>query len=283
MAKGDIERVNGDNLLYRLFLNLLDGDDAVSAPLIDAMIRATAIWFPPQIYSQLPVLLPWVVRDPACRPRTVAGKRTPDEWSSPNTDGYLRDDNSLIKNIPKSLEVVGPPESPLRGSLLGNAFVASHVWREVNLEDLASRDPRLNSFVPNLVWLPKQIAKLSDREGGKMQEALKRTSWALYRHAAVRDHLQNTVEDIWKLIPEPAAGPTIDPAYLNFFQVTDKFVASRLTSLREVIQLCRSVLDETPLQKTGRISTRYFEKLPTLEKHVVGRFWSQIALYDSPG
>ena len=160
-----------------------------------------AIWLPLDVYREWPVLLPWVVRDSTCRGNKKLG--IPDEWGAPDTDGYLSDDNSLVKVLPRSLEVRTPLVGHLRGARMGNEFVASHVWRVVDHAKLASRVPLLNSFVPNLVWLPTQVSKLSDREGGPVQRALQATAWSMFRSAPVAPHLSEIVEAAWEMIPEP--------------------------------------------------------------------------------
>lgn len=44
---------------------------------------------------------------------------------------------------------------------IGNGFVASHVWRKLTNNGSASQHPLTYSFIPNLVWLPTQVAKLT--------------------------------------------------------------------------------------------------------------------------
>jgi hypothetical protein len=71
----------------------------------------------------------------------LTGYASPDKWSSPDDAGFLRDDNSLIKALPRSLLVRGPKNSHISGARLGTEFVAAHVWRVVGHEHLASRLP----------------------------------------------------------------------------------------------------------------------------------------------
>lgn len=82
-----------------------------------------------------------------------------------------------------------------------------------------------DDFVPHLVWLPAQVSKLSDRERSVVQEALKSTSWAIYRKAPVDDFLQPVVEEAWATLPVPA--PLSDPVLLeelNWFESTVGFL-----------------------------------------------------------
>lgn len=167
--------VHGDDLLYRFFRDLFEDDSELAASIPSRMLIDMGVWLPLDVYYRWPVLLPWVVRDSACRGNRKRG--IPDQWSSPNSLGYLRDDNSLVKGLPRSLDIASPRGTSLRGARLGTKFVASHVWREVEGSELASRVPLLNSFVPNLVWLPLQVSKLSDQERSPVQLALQGLAW----------------------------------------------------------------------------------------------------------
>ena len=245
------------------------------------MIREMAVWLPLDLYAQVPVLLPWVVRDPKCRPHKAAGQTVPDQWGAPDSDGFQRDDNSLIKGIPKSLQIAGPDDSPLTGKKMGPSFVASHIWREVEgLGMLASRHPKLNSFVPNLVWLPKQISKLSDREGSIIQDMLKTASWSIYRDAAVDPRFRSQVEEIWGLLK-----PSYDKLQYRLeislekslqFVSSANFVESRKKPAAEVIKFIDSILSQIP-QSTKRLSGRYIKGLPLLSREKLTSLRSQVS------
>ena len=47
----------------------------------------------------------------------------------------------------------------------------------------------LNSFVPNLVWLPVQISKLTDREGSYAQRFLQAISCQIYKNISLPKEL----------------------------------------------------------------------------------------------
>lgn len=170
--------VHGDDLIYRFLRDLFTDDEGEYGAVPRALLAATGIWFPTSVYQTNPVLAPFAVRDASCR----GGKGKPDIWGSPDSAGYLRDDNSLIKGIPRSLAIRAPSQKHLNGRRMATEFVAAHVWRQcADGGTLASRRPLLNSFVPNVVWLPSQIAKLTDIEGSLVQRTLQEMSWALYR------------------------------------------------------------------------------------------------------
>jgi hypothetical protein len=196
--------IHGDDLLYRFFQEALRSNQELFAAVPQLLITTMALWLP-SIRMSAGLPLPWVVRDPKCRGNPREG--IADQWSSPDESGFLRDDNSLIKAIPRALTVKGPRGSHVHGARLGREFVASHVWRKVNDDQLASRIPLLNSFVPNLVWLPGQVAKLTDREGGVVQQTLQAMSYEIYRRAPIAGHLLDVVEETWALIPPPTMIP----------------------------------------------------------------------------
>jgi len=252
--------VHGDDLLYRFFEDALKSRPELFATIPQLLITTMGLWLPLDAYERWPVLLPWVVRDAKCRGNPRKGVL--DEWSSPDAQGYLRDDNSLIKAIPRSLLIAGPKRSHVQGARMGSEFVASHIWRVVKHADLASHHPLLNSFIPNLVWLPAQIAKLSDRQGGVVQKTLEAMSYTVYRQAPVLPHLQQAVEEAWEMIPPPTVELepfTLDD--LNWFQATPAFFRTRTSRLESVIAALDAIDDGLPLGERV-VTRRYAVGLP---------------------
>lgn len=145
-----------------------------------SLIAQTSIWFSVELYVAMPVVLPHVLRDNECRKKLcdVGHRKTKkgnigelrDLWSTPSPEGYVRDDNSLIKTLPKNLKIESS-DAALNESTLGSNWVACHIWPMSKV-----RDPWLNSFVPNLVWLPKPLDVLSDRDGHPVQQILQLAS-----------------------------------------------------------------------------------------------------------
>lgn len=255
--------IHGDDLLYRFLTDLFADDTGAYGQVPQLMLASMGVWLPLDVYRQLPVLLPWVVRDPSCRPRGGSI----DDWSSPNSLGYLRDDNSLIKSLPRSLSISSSRQPHLNGARMATEFVAAHVWRTcTDGGDLASRRPSLNSFVPNLVWLPSQVAKLTDREGSTVQVTLQGLAWAIYRNAPVERRLKAVVEESWSLLPEPAdtdLPERIDPQELNWFVSTDRFLVTRMQRLNSVVgaldKLARGQVIDTKV-----VTSRYTAGLPSI-------------------
>jgi hypothetical protein len=159
--------VDGNHVLYHFLQKQLLQEDVWLFQMLTArLITSLGIWLPLRTYSVIPLLTPHAVRDPTCRKDAKTGR--PEAWGSPNKEGYFRDDNSLIKGIPGALSIESS-FSEYNGARMGNGFVASHVWRKLTDNSSASQHPLTYSFVPNLVWLPAQVAKLSDREGSFVQ------------------------------------------------------------------------------------------------------------------
>lgn len=260
------KEIHGDDLIYR-FLRDLFTDEEAFGHVAEALLAATAIWFPTAVYRELPVLVPYVVRDPSCRGR--AGQL--DQWASPDTEGYLRDDNSSIKNIPRSLSIHAPAQKHLNGRRMAREFVAAHVWRvPTDGGVLASRRPLLNSFVPNLVWLPSQIAKLTDLEGSSVQRTLQAMSFARYRNEEVAPHLSEVVDQAWALLPPPSSKLSVVTNDWNYFVPTERFLQLRQERIVSVHSAVGTLLAGKQLT-TKVIATRYTEGLPLIDHDALER------------
>ena len=60
--------------------------------MIEQLLLWGGIWFYPETYQKLPVLLPYAVRDAVCREKDpITGK---DTRGAANSKGYIPDDNS---------------------------------------------------------------------------------------------------------------------------------------------------------------------------------------------
>jgi len=285
MATPGSKLLNGDNLLYRLFQKLLASEDhKIRSALAGEMIQGMTIWLPTELYQKCPVILPWVVRNQKCRPHKLKGKQYPDRWGAPDELGYQMDDNTLIKGIPKSLPIAGPEDSPLVGKKMGNDFVASHIWREIDgLDVLASCHPELNSFAPNLVWLPSQISKLSDREGQIIQDLLKLASWKIYRGVKVDPRYSDSVEAIWKYLEKDIENISekyrFDVKIAHYFLPKDeKFVLRRIETARKALDFissCESGMPKPPESTTSR----YAEGLPKFSKATLSKLKNQVSKF----
>ena len=260
---------SGDDILYHFFQKQLRANNPDFAKsFIMQAINALGIWIYPDFYQKIPVILPFAVRDPSCRKNKMTGQ---DEWASPNSRGLLRDDNSLVKGIIKSMPVISNGNL-YKDITLGNGFVASHIWRKTSHAssdaELASRNPWLNTFIPNLVWLPKQISKMTDREDGWAQQYVKVLSRHIYEHCSFKSPLQERVRNLWSKLPAPDGFVDVDLpdiSTLNFFDPREKIVITRIKKIEQVIAAIRKVIANQPLDKKV-IASRYMEGLPHINR-----------------
>ncbi|MBL8019716.1 MAG: hypothetical protein JNM27_08640 [Leptospirales bacterium] len=229
------------------------------------LVAALGIWFHPDTYAATPVLIPFAIRD--AKARKSNNPNGVEEWGSPNSFGYFRDDNSLVKNLPRTLPIISPLSDIYSGETLGNGFVASHVWRTTTVPGdkpvLASRLPETYSFLPNLVWLPAQVSKLTDREGSFTQIYLQALASKIYRNVEVPARFKPLVDRIWTRLPVPEGIPAQglpDITELNFFQHSQQFVEKRKASIQSVITAVDCILKGQAIEKT--ISSRFTTGLP---------------------
>ena len=262
-----IKKLDGNELLYPFFKSWLEKEQDTAQEFIKKARDALGIWLHPKYYQELPIIVPYAIRDSSCR---RSGPNHTDEWGTPDIRGFFRDDNSLIKNIVNSMTVKSPTHW-LKG-LKGNGFTASHVWREPSdyKENpiLASRRPELNSFVPNLVWLPKQIAKLTDREGSFAQHYLQALSRHIYGKVEVKNGVIKLVNDIWNLLPSPndlrnVALPDINT--IAFFDYQEKIVNKRKTKrIAAIRDACQDILEFKSISTSTLVTKRYRDGLPSI-------------------
>lgn len=253
--------------IYRYLLEGMNGPDAGKfTQLAIDLIQRLGIWWSPEVYATLPVMVPWCIRDRTCR-----YDQGPESWGAPRSDGYLRDDNSIIKKLPLSLLISGPEGSLYRGQKPWRGFTACHIWRDLPGGTYAGADPWLYSFVPNLIWLPTWLAPLTDRQGGHVQAVLQRTSLALFREVVVPAPLCSYTEASWSKLPPPGPGVALAPENIQKFEPASAFFSRRLAYIDNVINGCGEVLHgRSPSRKL--ICTRYSEGLPALDRGEIGQF-----------
>ena len=230
------------------------------------LIQDLGVWWSPDVYAALPVIVPWCIRDRTCR-----YDQGPESWGSPRSDGYLRDDNSIIKKLPLSLIINGPEGSPYRGQKPWRGFTACHIWRDLPGGALAGADPWLYSFVPNLIWLPSWLAPLTDLQGSEVQAVLQRTSIALFRDVDVPSPVCDYSETAWRKLSAPAPGTALVTQRLQKFESVPAFFSRRLTYLDNFVSGCDEVLGGRSLSRK-LICSRYTEELPALDHDAIRQF-----------
>ncbi|MCB0857336.1 MAG: hypothetical protein KDB57_04345 [Solirubrobacterales bacterium] len=263
MKKTTRKALDGRSVLYGYLQGeLLRSDVWLFQMLVARLVVGLGVWASPEIYARYPLLRPYAVRDPKCRGNKKKG--IPDQWGSPNKKGFFRDDNSLVKRLPYSLPLSAPKNSAYDGALVSKGFVASHIWRILKGENgLASRHWMTYSFVPNLVWLPAEVSKLTDREGSFVQAYVQALSIKIYRNAQISPELEPLVEEIWDLLPTPTGIPSEglpDPNELNYFVPDDAFFSRRIKDLHAVMAALELVRERRPL-KGKVVAKRYSQGL----------------------
>lgn len=243
------------------------------ADLTSELFVRLGVWWSPKAYSRLPVITPWCVRDRTCR-----YDHGPESWGAPRADGYMRDDNSIIKKLPLSTLIVAPQGHPYADRKPWRGFTACHIWHELPTNTLAGADPWLYSFMPNLVWLPSWLAPLSDRHESHAQALLQRTSIEVFRNVAVPASLQELVESAWGKLPPPPAEPALPQNRLAFFEPDEGFFARRLAYLDKVMAGCESILNLGTIP-SKLICSRYTVGLPLIETDALREFHDVIADY----
>lgn len=267
-------KIDGDNILYHYFQNHIIKEESEEEKLIlTRMLSDLSIWLPIDLYIRMPILIPYAVRDPTCR-KSVNKIR--EEWGSCNSSGYFRDDNTLIKAIPRQFKIISNKNTYPK-SRIGIGFVASHVWRKLSTNTtLASRNPLTNTFVPNLVWLPRQLSKLTDREGSFSQKYLQALSIARFNHLVLDEKKRDYVRRIWQILPSPKI--KIDDKHvknLNFFDLEEEDIQKKVNGLLTNINLIK---ESHPKRKLH--CSRYFltySKLPERTKTLFTNSLSEYA------
>jgi hypothetical protein len=261
---GRAKTIDGNDLLYHFFQKTLVEEDADQFHALTArLVVSLGVWLPPEAYRRYPLLVPYAVRDPKCRGDKRRG--LPDEWGAPDSTGLFRDDNSLIKGIPRSLTVVNPANRLVHGRKLGTSFVAAHVWRKLVDGSAAPHNALTYSFLPNLVWLPSQLAKLSDREGSFVQTLLQAISRRIYRDVELNSGVSEFAEAAWSLLPERNASGLVlpDVSRLNFFAFDELWLQRRVRTLALVASALAGVADGI-VHPEKVVSSRYGSGLTTL-------------------
>ena len=263
-------KIDGDKVLYKY---LQDDLQNIDFPFFfQAAIRFVidlGVWIHPESFERIPIFEPICVRDGA-----VISNRN--EWGNPHIDsGYFRDDNSMVKKVIKqsnSQKIESKRISAYQGKILGDGYWCSHVWRDIGTGQLASRYNELFSFIPNLVWLPKQIAKLTDREGGIVQTVLQEISLHIYKDAINDPKLNKFInEHSWSKI-ENQKRDTVIPKYalpplesFNFVRLPGHFIQNKLRKHKKVANALRAHANGNKLP-TGKImSSKYDPHISTID------------------
>lgn len=244
---------------------------------VSVAIARLGIWIDPAIYRVRSHLVPFAVRD--AYSRSKASKDGSESWGAPDARGFFRDDNTLIKNWVKSL-TISSPQPLYNGRRIGNGFVACHVWRgSVNDKPLHA-DPLLNSFVPNLVWLPSDLARLSDRVGSYTQRLLQVMARRIYGNVTFKGPIRDYVDQSWQRLPPPENPPVVSTKTVSYFSHEPLAIRRQDESLIDVIRGIQTVRDGGRIAKV--YSKRYGPGLRALPTETIDALLAFLSPFVEP-
>lgn len=272
--------LNGDTALYSyLKSDLQDRHPDKFKFLLADMLNRLTIWLSPSIYERLPIMLPFAARDPYSRGNKKMG--IPDQWGSPNSNGIFRDDNSLLKGIPKSLVINSPKGHIYDNQLIGKGFVAAHVWPKDMIEGkFTTRNPLTYSYVPNVTWMPSHLAKLTDLQGAFAQRYIQALSTKIYGNTILTRTLLNFTADSSALCgadsTEYREFDSLLPDYKDFntFESNNSFITRRINKIQQVQSAISARINDQPI--VGKIiSSRYTSGLQIADPNAIKQlnFW----------
>lgn len=264
-------RIDGNHALYHYIQKvILPREDGFSRELVERLVLDLSIWLPPEFCAAVPVLFPYCVRTGGLKAR---------EWGTPDSSGRLRDNNSILKRVVGSYAIRSPltPVYPRSGR--GRNFIACHIWRKAAWRGervQTPSHPQLYSFIPNLAWLPAQVAKLTDHEGSHAQRLLQSVSRKLYQPVA--EQFPEVFREIWEGCGE-VEDCGADVGRLNFFAVSERSVRMRRRIVREEVEAVLAVLvGGTPRAKPVR-SARYLSGLSQADRGQTGELRAWLEAY----
>lgn len=228
------------------------------------VIQNLSIWLEPDFYINMPIILPYSVRERTSSYDRLK-KNGKDNWGSANRNGYVIDDNTDIKDYIRSSEIKNSRYYTKHKPYTG--FIACHIWENT------TENPKLFSFVPNLVWLPTPIAGLSDKSDSYFSRLLTELSCKMYNKCEMRaDILSKISKTIWKKLDVDLLGNSnierLDIKKLPFSKISLKEKRSKIIKNIERIllfinEIKSGKITEAPPSKK-LIHKRYLPTLITL-------------------
>jgi len=209
------------------------------------------IWMSLDSYKNAPWIARYALR--TVRDRTderISGDKR-DLWGLPSGEGYFTDDNSLIKDSYKKMSIVGK-DNPYGEQIISSGFVCCHVWSNT------TKDPLLFSFIPNLIWLPKSLARFTDVLGNKsihkVHYVLQNCSIKRFKSIKVTTGVDD-VEKVWsKLISDSSNLPN----NLDFTEfISEPKLSNRVLKRHKNLSAFLNAALKGPPYKQNRFSARY--------------------------
>jgi hypothetical protein len=123
------------------------------------------------------------------------------------------------------------------------------------------------------VWLPSELARYTDEEGGLGQNVLKAISWKLFRNFGAHARVKSLLDEIWACLPAPDISilPNNPASGISYFAVDlQRFTATNLGLMKAVLGALAVVEQKgssTVLNKIKydrrSLSSRYSDNLPS--------------------
>ena len=158
--------------------------------------------------------------------------------ANPSTALFV-DDNSMIKNYAQGKVVSSKKIQYYDGKKISEGFWACHIWDRLEDETLTNTDNSLFSFIPNIVWLPKELSRLTDHVP-IVKDVLKQLSVHIYGQLRMPNQaLQSIVDESWEklsnsrynqVIPKSAL-PAIDD--FNTMIIPDRTISRKVRKLKK--------------------------------------------------
>lgn len=238
------------------------------------LLRA-GVWMPVETYRVWPVLLPWVVRDNSAAPSKKSAAKTGKpliKTASPVT-GMLRSDNSPVGTLKNGLPVswAGGLDGTFKSKALksgAHEWMQSHCWSFLSgTGQSTATHPLTNSFVPNLVWLPHAMGRLTDDERLVFADELRAIAWARYRHIDVDPLLRDVVEEAWSLLDRPITADVErgELTRANEFVVPAKFYLPKVEKVRAISAYLEQLKDGQDASAVNLAPAVYKESLASVD------------------
>jgi hypothetical protein len=148
---------------------------------------------------------------------------------------------------------------------------------------VAGERATLYSFLPNLVWLPRPLAPLTDIENSFAQTLLKRLSRSIFESVPLSGTLSAYAEAAWSLLPRPT--DSVPDQFLSTdglptFTAPSRYLSRRLAYNMRVAEGVVALLEGRPLRRKV-ICSRYTMGLPDLGPEVLLELANDLQSYDA--
>ncbi len=198
-------------------------DDPEIMAYLKDLVQNCGVWVDNKDKIKLPIAYPGSVRKHAGM----------GNFKSMDERGFKFDQNP-INNL-RGQRIQG--SSPYKARKIGPGFEACHIWYDT------TKAPPIFTFIPNIVWLPQIVARLSDKfqsvENVFFPALLKRISYEIYERRNSRDVL---LEGCWEGMEEgrgPSALDDFKPSKentINAFSLKEKIIKETNNRILRILE-----------------------------------------------